>query len=161
MLVAFLGLVAGLKWPVGLALAATSVVVAVADGQGFPLRHLVEGMFGYLDVSLVLITAMIFMKIIERNGLLDALGAPGQIGVAQSTLGRTAVRQIETLYIAGLMKEWTDELVEAVKSGDSEYFREPATITGAGSGFGLGGGAGAQAPSEADLAEIQKLFGKR
>ena len=73
MLAAFLGLVAGLKWPVGLALAATSVVVAVADGQGFPLRHLVEGMFGYLDVSLVLITAMIFMKIIERNGLLDAL----------------------------------------------------------------------------------------
>ena len=43
MLVAFLGLVAGLKWPVGLALAATSVVVAAADGQGFPLRHLVEG----------------------------------------------------------------------------------------------------------------------
>ena len=73
MLAAFLGLVAGLKWPVGLALAATSVVVAAADGQGFPLRHLVEGMFGYLDVSLVLITAMIFMKIIERNGLLDAL----------------------------------------------------------------------------------------
>ena len=64
MLVAFLGLVAGLKWPVGLALAATSAVVAAADGQGFPLRHLVEGMFGYLDVSLVLITAMIFMKII-------------------------------------------------------------------------------------------------
>ncbi len=46
---------------------------AVADGHGFPLRHLVEGMFGYLDVSLVLITAMVFMKTIERNGLLDAL----------------------------------------------------------------------------------------
>lgn len=73
MLAAFLGMVAGLKWPVGLSLAATSVVVAAADGQGFPLRHLVEGMFGYLDVSLVLITAMIFMKMIERNGLLDAL----------------------------------------------------------------------------------------
>ena len=73
MLACFLGLVAGLQWPVGLSLAATSVVVAAADGHGFPLRHLVEGMFGYLDVSLVLITAMIFMKIIERNGLLDAL----------------------------------------------------------------------------------------
>ena len=73
MLVVFLGLVAGLKWPVGLSLAATSVVVAAAAGQGFPLRHLVEGMFGYLDVSLVLITAMVFMKVIERNGLLDAL----------------------------------------------------------------------------------------
>ena len=73
MLAVFLGLVAGLKWPVGLSLAATSVAVAAADGHGLPLRHLVEGMFGYLDVSLVLITAMIFMKVIERNGLLDAL----------------------------------------------------------------------------------------
>ena len=42
--------------------------------------------------------------IVEQvNGLLEALGAPGQIGVAQSTLGRTAVRQIETLYIACLL----------------------------------------------------------
>ena len=55
--------------------------------------------------------------------------------MAQSTLGRTAVRQIETLYIAGLMKDWVAELCEAVKSGDSEYFREPATITGSGTGF--------------------------
>lgn len=73
MLVVFLGLVTGLKWPVGLSLAATSIVVAVADGHGVPLRHLVEGMFGYLDVCLVLITAMIFMKVIEKNGLLDVL----------------------------------------------------------------------------------------
>ena len=62
-------------------------------------------------------------------------GRPGQIGVAQSTLGRTAVRQIETLYIAGLMKDWVAELIEALKSGDSEYFREPSTITGSGTGF--------------------------
>ena len=34
-----------------------------------------------------------------------------------------------------------------------------STTTPTGSGFGIGGGA-AQAPSEADLAEIQKLFGK-
>lgn len=73
MLAVFLGLVTGLKCPVGLSLAATSVAVAVADGHGIPLRHLVEGMFGYLDVCLVLITAMIFMKVIEKNGLLDAL----------------------------------------------------------------------------------------
>ncbi len=73
MLVVFLGLVTALKWPVGLSLAATSMAVAAAGGHGIPLRHLVEGMFGYLDVCLVLITAMIFMKVIERNGLLDAL----------------------------------------------------------------------------------------
>lgn len=69
------------------------------------------------------------------DSMLDALGASGQIGVAQSTLGRTAVRQIETLYIAGLMKDWVAELTEAVKSGDSEYFRKPSTITGSGTGF--------------------------
>lgn len=71
----------------------------------------------------------------QVDGMLKALGVPGKIGVAQSTLGRTAVRQIETLYIAGLMKDWVKELVEALKSGDSEYFREPATITGGGTGF--------------------------
>lgn len=70
----------------------------------------------------------------QIDGLLKALGTD-DISVAQSTLGRTAVRQIETLYIAGLMKEWVAELIEAVKSGDSEYFREPETITGSGSGF--------------------------
>lgn len=73
MLAVFLLCVLWLKLPVGLSLAATSVALAAAAGQGFPLRHLVEGMFGYLDVSLVLITAMIFMKVIEHNGLLERL----------------------------------------------------------------------------------------
>ena len=67
--------------------------------------------------------------------MLEALGAAGNISVAQSTLGRTAVRQIETLYIATLMKEWCNELIEAIKGGDSEYFREPLQTTGAGTGF--------------------------
>lgn len=69
------------------------------------------------------------------DAVLEALGAPGNLSVAQSTLGRTGLRQIETLYIAGLMKEWVDELIEAVKSGDSEYFREPLTTSGEGTGF--------------------------
>ncbi len=69
------------------------------------------------------------------NTLLTKLGAPGKIGVAQSTLGRTAVRQVETLYVATLMKDWVKELIAALKSGDSEYFREPATLTGSGTGF--------------------------
>lgn len=71
----------------------------------------------------------------QVDDMLEALGAAGNISVAQSTLGRTAVRQIETLYIASLMKDWCDELIEAIKGGDSEYFRAPETDTGAGSGF--------------------------
>ena len=69
------------------------------------------------------------------DAFLKALGHEGDLSVAQSTLGRTAIRQIETLYIATCMKEWVDELIEAVKSGDSEYFRAPETNTGDGSGF--------------------------
>lgn len=53
----------------------------------------------------------------------------------QSTLGRVAARQVESLYVAELMVEWVDELIEAVKGGDSEYFRAPSTITGDGTGF--------------------------
>lgn len=53
----------------------------------------------------------------------------------QSTLGRVAARQVESLYIANLMCDWVDELIEAIKGGDSEYFRSPSTITGDGTGF--------------------------
>ena len=74
--------------------------------------------------------------IVEQvDDFLEKVGAPGQISLAQSTLGRTGLRQIETLYVAKLMKDWTQELIEAVKSGDSEYFREPERTTGEGTGF--------------------------
>jgi len=71
----------------------------------------------------------------QIDGFLEALGAPGKVELAQSTLGRTALRQIETLYVAKLMKEWIAELIEAIKGGESEYFREPVTKTGKGTGF--------------------------
>ena len=75
MLASFLGLVMWGKLPVGIALAVTSVILAVAAGHiNLEIfEHVVNGMFGYLDVSLVLITAMIFMKAIEENGLLQSL----------------------------------------------------------------------------------------
>ena len=69
----FVALVLAARLPVSLSLAAASVVLALAAGRGVPVGHLVEGMFSYLDVVLVLITAMIFMKTIEANGLLPEL----------------------------------------------------------------------------------------
>lgn len=72
----------------------------------------------------------------QVDAVLGILGAkPGDLAVFQSTLGRTAIRQIETIYIANLMVEWVNELAEAIKGGDSEYFREPARLTGEGTGF--------------------------
>ena len=73
-----------------------------------------------------------------KNGVddaLKALGAPGKIGLLQSTMGRVAARTVETLYICDLMKEWVGELIESIKGGDSEYFRGASQITGSGTGF--------------------------
>lgn len=67
------------------------------------------------------------------DGLCKDLGLT--IPQLQSTLGRVAARQVESLYVAELMVQWVDELIEAVKGGDSEYFRAPETITGDGTGF--------------------------
>ena len=67
------------------------------------------------------------------DGLCSDLGLT--IPQLQSTLGRVAARQVESLYIANLMCDWVDELIEAIKGGDSEYFRSPSTLTGDGTGF--------------------------
>nr|WP_302964542.1 nickel-dependent hydrogenase large subunit [uncultured Adlercreutzia sp.] len=70
------------------------------------------------------------------DAVLGILGAkPGDLSAFQSTLGRTAIRQIETMYVADLMVEWVTELAEAIKGGDSEYFRAPERTTGEGTGF--------------------------
>ena len=53
----------------------------------------------------------------------------------QSTLGRVAARQVECSYIAHLMVDWVDELIEALKGRDSEYFRAPEHLTGYGCGM--------------------------
>ncbi len=67
------------------------------------------------------------------NSVLTATGL--SLGNLQSTLGRTAVRQVETVYVAELMEQWCDELIEAVKGGESSYFEAPKIITGSGTGF--------------------------
>ncbi len=68
--------------------------------------------------------------------VLGVLGArKGDLSAFQSTLGRTAIRQVETMYVADLMVQWVTELAEAIKGGDSEYFRAPERITGEGTGF--------------------------
>lgn len=73
MIVLIVGFVLWVKLPVGLSLLATAAVMAVIGARSFPLKQLVEGMFGYLDVCLLLIAAMIFLAMIERNGLLERL----------------------------------------------------------------------------------------
>jgi gluconate:H+ symporter, GntP family len=73
MVACFVLLVLVAKLPASLGLIITAIVVALVAGAGFPLDKFVEGMFGYLDTCLVLITAMVFIKVIEANGMLAEL----------------------------------------------------------------------------------------
>lgn len=68
------------------------------------------------------------------DGTLTALGAPGKPEVLISTLGRTAGRNLEALYVAELMIDQVTELIERVKGGDA-MFHEPYEIK---DGVGLG-----------------------
>lgn len=62
------------KLPSGVALVLSAIVGALVAGEGLPVRHLVEGTFGYLDAVLIIATAMIFMKVLEASGALGTLG---------------------------------------------------------------------------------------
>lgn len=73
MIAAFVGGVFWLRIPSGLALALAALLGALAGGNGLPVRHLVEGMFGYFDAVLIIATAMIFMKAIQASGALGTL----------------------------------------------------------------------------------------
>lgn len=73
-------------------------------------------------------------EIVEMvDSMLSTLNLP--VSALNSTLGRTAVRQIETVYICGLMEQWCLELMEAIRGGESKYFEEAPKNTGAGTGF--------------------------
>lgn len=63
------------KLPVSLSMVLASVAGAIAGGQGLALRNLVEGMFAYVDTIMVIATAMIFMKVIQESGALDAIAS--------------------------------------------------------------------------------------
>lgn len=56
-----------------------------------------------------------------------AVGKKLDVSVLQSTMGRVASRNLETVYVAQLMVDWCEELIAAIKGGDSDYFTEPDT----------------------------------
>lgn len=83
MLAVFGGLVTRARWPVGVSLAVAAWLGAAANGDLFPLRHLVEGAFSYLDPILVIATATILMRALADGGALQAIG-----GAVERRLGR-------------------------------------------------------------------------
>ncbi|NLW43381.1 MAG: TRAP transporter large permease subunit [Tissierellia bacterium] len=65
----------GFKLPASISMMISSIVGALVGREGIALRHLVEGTFSYVDTILVIACAMIFMKVIEKSGALDAISA--------------------------------------------------------------------------------------
>jgi GntP family gluconate:H+ symporter len=61
------------RFPTTLSLLLAAVVAAAIAGFGFPIRHLVEGEFGYFNIVLVILTGVIFLKTIESNGSLEGI----------------------------------------------------------------------------------------
>lgn len=74
MLLCFGVLVVSARWPIGISLLVAAALGAIVNGEYFPLRHLVEGAFSYLDPILVIATAMLLMCALADGGALDSLG---------------------------------------------------------------------------------------
>jgi len=73
MLATFAVAVFWLKLPAGVALMLAAITGALTAGEGIPIRHLVEGGFGFLEAIFIIATAMIFMKVMEATGVLGTI----------------------------------------------------------------------------------------
>ena len=62
-----------LKMPAGVSLMLAAVVGGLIGGHGIPVRHLVEGGFGFLEAIMIISTAMIFMRVMEDTGALAGI----------------------------------------------------------------------------------------
>ena len=61
------------KLPVGIGMAIAAISGSLVAGFGIPVRHLIEGGFNYLNNILVISTAMVFMKVVQYNGMMDTI----------------------------------------------------------------------------------------
>lgn len=63
------------KLSVSISMVIASILGALVSGNGIPIRHLVEGTFGYVDTILIIATAMTFMAVLTESGALQAINA--------------------------------------------------------------------------------------
>jgi len=63
------------KFPIGISLALAALAGSIFAGDGLSLRHLIEGSFGYFDIILIILTATVFIKVLEASGILDSVTA--------------------------------------------------------------------------------------
>ncbi|MGI6075030.1 MAG: TRAP transporter large permease subunit [Pyramidobacter sp.] len=59
--------------PVAFSLLLISVALALATGYGVPYRQFIEGEFGYLNIVVVILTGVMFLRVYEASGAIDLL----------------------------------------------------------------------------------------
>ncbi len=62
-----------LKMPAGVSLMLSAIIGTIAGGHGIPLRHFVEGGFGFLEAIMIISSAMIFMRVMDATGALKGI----------------------------------------------------------------------------------------
>ncbi len=97
------------------------------DGRPMEVGPLARMLVAYVQGSPAVTTTI--------DDALAKLGAEGKPDVLFSLLGRVAARNLETQVIAGQMGVWANELVQALKSGDSQFFTESQATEGDGIGL--------------------------
>ena len=75
MVAVFVGLAMAARFPIGIALTVAAAAGSLFSGKGLSVRHLIEGSFGYFDTILIILTATIFIKVLEASGILDSATA--------------------------------------------------------------------------------------
>ncbi|MGI6147245.1 MAG: hypothetical protein ACOYEM_07515, partial [Bacillota bacterium] len=63
----------GRKFPAGIVMAMASAVGMLVSGLGFDIRHLVEGSFYFLNLMMMIATAILFITVLEMSGSFDEL----------------------------------------------------------------------------------------
>jgi len=73
MLITFAVSVFALRLPSGVSLMIAAILGGFAGGHFFPVRHLAEGAFGFLEAIMIIASAMIFMKVVNASGALGTI----------------------------------------------------------------------------------------
>jgi GntP family gluconate:H+ symporter len=73
MVAVFVALAMAAKLPIGVSLALAALAGSLIAGDGLSVRHLIEGAFGYFDVMLIILTATLFIKVLEASGSLNTV----------------------------------------------------------------------------------------
>ncbi len=73
------------KIPIGLYIIFAALVGALVAGEGVPITHLVEGLFTFLDIVAIIITASIFIVIQRESGAMNIIVRDIISGFSRST----------------------------------------------------------------------------